>query len=54
LEANEGELKLIAIPPGVAHTYTVLGDEPMGMLYHAGQAYDPKNPGIEEFPYDEK
>lgn len=53
-EVSENNMKLIAIPPGVAHTYTVLGNSVMGMLYHAGKAYDPKNPGIEEFPYEEK
>ena len=52
-ETSEAEMKVVAIPPGVAHTYTVLGDSAMGMLYHAENAYDPKNPGIEEFPYEE-
>lgn len=50
ITASATDMKVIAIPPGVAHTYRVEGNESLGMLYHAGKAYDPKNPGIEEYP----
>lgn len=53
LFSDEKDMKVVAIPPGVAHGYQVLGSEPVGMLYHAGKAYDPKNPGIEEIPFDD-
>ena len=49
---GEDDMKVIAIPPGVAHGYQVLGGTSMGILYHAGRAYDPANSGIEEIPYD--
>jgi len=49
---GEGDMKVIAIPPGVAHGYQVLGTTPMGIIYHAGKEYDPANPGIEEIPHD--
>ncbi len=46
-------LEAYAIPPGVAHGYQSLGDTPMGILYHAGKAYDPARPPIEHIPYDD-
>lgn len=49
---GEDDMKVIAIPPGVAHGYQVLGDTPMGIVYHAGEAYDPSRRQIEEIPYD--
>lgn len=49
---GEDDMKVIAIPPGVAHGYQALGSGPLGVLYHAGKEYDPANPGIEEIPYD--
>ena len=49
---GENDMKIIAIPPGVAHGYQALGKTPMGILYHAGRPYEPQNPGIEEIPYD--
>ncbi len=38
--AGEDSFCALSIPPGVAHGYQVLGSEPVGMLYHAGEAYD--------------
>lgn len=49
---GEDDMKVIAIPPGVAHGYQVLGASPAGVVYHAGKEYDPANPGIEEIPHD--
>ena len=49
---GEGDMKVIAIPPGVAHGYQVLGATPVGIVYHAGKEYDQAHPGIEEIPYD--
>lgn len=50
---GEKEMKVIALPPDVAHGYKVVSDTPAGVIYHAESAYDPKNPGIEEIPYDD-
>jgi dTDP-4-dehydrorhamnose 3,5-epimerase len=51
--ASEAELLVIAIPGGVAHGYTPIGDTPMGILYHASEAYNPLNPTIRTIPYDD-
>ncbi|TSC87183.1 MAG: spore coat polysaccharide biosynthesis protein SpsL [Parcubacteria group bacterium Gr01-1014_8] len=40
IEAGEENPIVLSIPPRVAHGYRVRGDEPVGMLYHAGEAYD--------------
>ncbi|MDP2593167.1 MAG: dTDP-4-dehydrorhamnose 3,5-epimerase family protein [bacterium] len=50
--AGEKNLLLLAIPPNVAHGYRALNNASVGILYHAAFAYDPKNPGIENIPYD--
>lgn len=52
LYVDEKDLMVIAIPPGVAHGYQVLGDKPMGIVYHAAEAYDPENPTIKVVPHD--
>lgn len=49
---GEDDMKVIAIPPGVAHGYQVLGDSPMGIIYHAEEPYDPAQPKIEHLPHD--
>lgn len=43
---------LVAIPPGVAHGYRVLGTEPATLIYHVTEVYD----GSDEYriPYDDK
>jgi dTDP-4-dehydrorhamnose 3,5-epimerase len=46
------DMRAIAIPPGVAHGYRALGDTPMGIVYHAGEAYDASKKQIEEIPHD--
>ena len=50
--AGEDDMQAIAIPPGVAHGYQALGDSPMGIVYHAGEAYDASKKQIEEIPHD--
>lgn len=44
---------VVALPPGVLHGYQVLGDGPVGMLYHAERAYDPKKPEIGEVDHND-
>lgn len=41
VSAGENEPFLISIPPGVAHGYKALGEKNVGVLYHAGEAYNP-------------
>jgi dTDP-4-dehydrorhamnose 3,5-epimerase len=50
---GEKDMKVIAIPPGVAHGYQVLGDATMGIVYHTSEAYDPKDPDEERIPFDD-
>lgn len=50
--ASEDDMQAIAIPPGVAHGYQVMGATPMGIVYHAGEAYDANQKQIEEIPHD--
>ncbi|OGD33344.1 hypothetical protein A2833_01975 [Candidatus Azambacteria bacterium RIFCSPHIGHO2_01_FULL_44_55] len=52
LYVDEKDLVVIAIPPGVAHGYQVLSDKPMGIIYHAEEAYDPENLAIKVIPHD--
>lgn len=49
---GEDDMRVIAIPPGVAHGYQALGDTPMGILYHAAEPYDQSRKQIEEIPHD--
>ena len=44
---------VVAIPPGVAHGYRVLGTEPAGLLYHTTEHYDPADPDEERIPFDD-
>lgn len=43
----------IAIPPGVAHGYRVLGTVPAGLVYHTTEHYDPADPDEERMPFDD-
>ena len=43
---------VIAIPGSVAHGYRSLGPKPMGIIYHASEAYDPQNITIRTIPFD--
>lgn len=53
LYAGEKNMIVVAIPMGVAHGYKVLGNSPMGILYHTSEAYDPKNPDEERIAFDD-
>jgi dTDP-4-dehydrorhamnose 3,5-epimerase len=44
---------VIAIPPGVAHGYRVLGASPAALLYHTTEHYDPADPDEERIPFDD-
>jgi len=52
LYPGEKNMMLIAIPPGVAHGYRVLGNKSVRMFYHTDMPYDPLNPDEERIPYD--
>jgi dTDP-4-dehydrorhamnose 3,5-epimerase len=43
----------VAIPPGVAHGYRVLGTVPAGLVYHTTESYDPAAPDEERIPWDD-
>jgi dTDP-4-dehydrorhamnose 3,5-epimerase len=51
--AGEDNPVLIAIPPGVAHGYRVLGTEKVGLFYHTSEPYDPANPDEERINFDD-
>jgi dTDP-4-dehydrorhamnose 3,5-epimerase len=44
---------VIAIPPGVAHGYRVLGPAPLTLFYHSTEVYDPAAPDEERIPFDD-
>jgi dTDP-4-dehydrorhamnose 3,5-epimerase len=44
---------VVAIPPGVAHGYRVLGVVPAALLYHTTEHYDPADPDEERLPFDD-
>ena len=52
LVTGEDNRMVIAIPGGVAHGYKSLGPGPMGIVYHASEAYNPKNVTIRTIPFD--
>lgn len=43
----------VAIPPGVAHGYRVLGTVPAGLVYHTTERYDPTDPDEQRIPWDD-
>ena len=51
--AGEDNPVLVLIPPGVAHSYRVLGNRRMGLFYHTSETYDPENPDEERIPFDD-
>jgi dTDP-4-dehydrorhamnose 3,5-epimerase len=53
LYAGERRPLVIAIPPGVAHGYRVLGREPATLFYHTTEHYDPAAPDEERIPFDD-
>jgi dTDP-4-dehydrorhamnose 3,5-epimerase len=50
---GEKEKMVIAIPGEVAHGYKSLGPGPMGIIYHASEAYNPANITIRNIPQDD-
>ena len=44
---------VVAIPPGVAHGYRVLGSQPAALLYHTTEVYDPARPDEERIDFDD-
>jgi dTDP-4-dehydrorhamnose 3,5-epimerase len=51
--AGEQRPLVLAIPPGVAHGYRVLGSRPAALLYHTTEVYDPAAPDEERIPFDD-
>jgi dTDP-4-dehydrorhamnose 3,5-epimerase len=51
--AGQDKPLLVAIPPGVAHGYRVLGAERVCLFYHTSEAYDPANPDEKRIPFDD-
>lgn len=49
---GENDMMAIAIPGEVAHGYQPLDGKPMGIIYHASEAYNAENPTIRTIPYD--
>lgn len=50
---GERHPRVVAIPPGVAHGYRVLGAEPAALLYHTTEHYDPADPDEYRIPFDD-
>ncbi len=44
---------LLVIPTGVAHGYRVLGNQPVMLLYHTTEAYNPATPDEERLAYND-
>lgn len=51
---GEKNLAVLAIPPGVAHGYRVLGNQPVCLFYQTSKVYDSDNPDEERIPFDDK
>ena len=51
--AGEDSPVTIAIPPGVAHGYRVLGNENVCLFYHTSEAYDQASPDEERIAFDD-
>lgn len=49
---GEDNMMVLAIPGEVAHGYKSLGPGPMGIIYHASEAYNPNNVTIRTIPFD--
>jgi len=45
--------KVIKIPPGVAHGYQVLGQEPAQLIYYTTEPYNPAQPDEERIAWDD-
>jgi dTDP-4-dehydrorhamnose 3,5-epimerase len=45
--------QLLVIPRGIAHGYRVLGGEPVLLVYHTTEPYNPSDPDEERLPFDD-
>jgi len=50
---GEDNRTVLAIPPGVAHGYRVLGDQKVGLIYFVTQPYNPNEPDEERIPFND-
>jgi dTDP-4-dehydrorhamnose 3,5-epimerase len=50
---GEKNLTLLVIPPGVAHGYRVLGNQPVGLFYHTTEPCNKEEPDEERIPFDD-
>ena len=50
---GEHNRALLVIPTGVAHGYRVLGNNPVMLLYHTTESYNPSDPDEERIAYDD-
>jgi dTDP-4-dehydrorhamnose 3,5-epimerase len=50
---GENDRKLLSIPPGVWHGYSVLGDTEMVKIYYITSKYDAQNPDEERMTIEE-
>ena len=50
---GEHNRALLVIPTGVAHGYRVLGNNPVMLLYHTTESYNPSDPDEERIDYDD-
>jgi len=53
LYGGTDDYKVIVIPIGVAHGYQVMSDEPVIMVYHTTESYNPKDPDELRIPYND-
>ncbi len=51
--SGEDNKMVIAIPPGVAHGYQVIGPASFGIFYHTTKPYNPKSPDEQRIPFDD-
>jgi dTDP-4-dehydrorhamnose 3,5-epimerase len=45
--------QLLVIPRGIAHGYRALGGEPVLLVYHTTEPYNPSDPDEERLPFDD-
>jgi dTDP-4-dehydrorhamnose 3,5-epimerase len=53
LYMGEQNRLVVAIPPGVAHGYRVLGTTPAALFYHTTERHDPADPDEERIAFDD-
>ncbi len=51
--AGQDDYKLVLIPKGVAHGYQAMSKDPVILLYHTTESYDPNNPDEERIAWDD-